>query len=180
MPEPLLVAAPFMIAAVVLAARFVGCGIDSDPLPGYGDTTGDGPGDDNPKPVKVTASFTGNGNFSATAGFPSKNEAKKPFNGAGVYSYSIPYWCDTIDLLLLGAGGGGTYAEISPIAGGGGGNWKVITLQRGSDIPWEATTINITVGQDGTGGSLATPTGGSGGDNTGSRGTAPADHHRTP
>jgi hypothetical protein len=168
MTEPLLVAAPLMIAAIVMAVRFVGCGIDSDPLPGYGDTTGDGPGDDNPKPVKVTAFFTGNGNFSATAGFPGNNAETKPYGGAGMYSFSIPYWCDTIDLLLLGAGGGGTYAEFTPSggAGGGAGGWKAITVQRGSDIPWATTTINITVGQGGAGGSLTTPTGGAGGDTT--------------
>lgn len=173
MTEPLLVAAPLMIAAIVMAVRFVGCGIDSDPLPGYGDESGDGPGDDNPKPVKVTAPFTGNGNLLATAGFPANNAVTQPYNGAGSYSYSIPYWCDTIDLLLLGAGGGGTYAEFTPGAGGGGGTWKAITVQRGSDIPWATTTINITVGQGGVGGSLATPTGGAGGDTTASWDTSP-------
>jgi hypothetical protein len=164
MTEPLLVAAPLMIAAIVMTVRFVGCGIDADALPGDGNTTGE----DNPTPVKVTASFTGNGNFSATAGFPANNPETKPYSGAGTYSYSIPYWCDTIDLLLLGAGGGGTYTEFTSGAGGGAGSWKAITVQRGSDIPWATTTINITVGQGGAGGSLATRTGGAGGDTTAS------------
>jgi hypothetical protein len=123
--------------------------------------------------VKVTAFFTGNGNFSATAGFPANNTDPKPYDGAGMYSYSIPYWCDTIDLLLLGAGGGGTYADFTPGAGGGAGSWKAVTVQRGSDIPWATTTINITVGQGGAGGSLANPTGGTGGDTTASWDTSP-------
>jgi hypothetical protein len=38
MNTSLLVAAPLMIAAIVMAFRFVGCGIDSDPCP----TTGTG------------------------------------------------------------------------------------------------------------------------------------------
>jgi hypothetical protein len=164
MTEPLLVAAPLVIAAIVMAVRFVGCGIDADPIDGYGTDNGDGPGDDNPKPVKVTAPFTGNGNFSATAGFPANTADTKEYDGAGTYSYSIPYWCDTIDLVLLGAGGGGTYAEFNPGGGGAGGDWKAKTVQRGSDISWATTTINITVGQGGAGGSLATPTGGTGGD----------------
>jgi hypothetical protein len=169
MTEPLLVAAPLMIAAIVMAVRFVGCGIDSDPLPDYGDTTDN----DNPKPVKVTASFTGDGTFSATAGFPANQPDTKEYDGAGTYSYSIPYWCDTIDLLLLGAGGGGTYPELTPSAGGGAGSWKAVTVQRGSDIPWATTAISITVGQGGAGGSLATPTGGPGGDTTASWDTSP-------
>jgi hypothetical protein len=163
MTESLLVAAPLMIAAIVMAVRFVGCGIDADPIDGYGTE-----GNDNPKPVKVTAPFTGNGNFSATAGFPANKPDTKEYDGAGMYSYSIPYWCDTIDLVLLGAGGGGTYSEFTPGGGGGGGSWKPITVQRGSDIPWATTIINITVGQGGAGGSLATPTGGTGGDTTAS------------
>ena len=168
MTEPLLVAAPLMIAAIVMAVRFVGCGIDADPIDGYG---GEGPG--KPKPVKVAGPFTGNGNLSATAGFPANKSDTKEYDGAGTYSYSIPYWCDTIDLVLLGAGGGGTYAEFAPGAGGGGGVWKALTVQRGSDIPWATTTINITVGQGGAGGSLATPTGGTGGDTTASWDTSP-------
>jgi hypothetical protein len=122
MPEPLLVGAPLLIAAIVMAVRFVGCGIDDSPLPN-GDTTGDGPGDDNPKPVKVNASFTGNGIFSATAGFPGMGDVTEDHkDGAGTYSFLIPYWCDTIDLLLLGAGGGGTYAEFNTGGGGGAGS----------------------------------------------------------
>ena len=43
MNASLLVAAPLMIAAIVMAVRFVGCGIDSDPIwDGNGDENGNG------------------------------------------------------------------------------------------------------------------------------------------
>ena len=166
MNEPLLVAAPLMIAAIVMAVRFVGCGIDADPIPGdY--TNGDGDGEDQ-KPLAVNANFTGQGTLSAQAGFPAGlSEDPHPYDNAGTYTYTIPYWCTTIDMILLGAGGGGGYGANDE-AGGGKGNWKAVTLQRGSDIPWEATSITITVGQGGAGGSLSSPQGGPGGDTTAS------------
>src|ERR1700761_7525231 len=146
MTEPLLVAAPLMIAAIVMALRFVGCGIDADPLPGDG--TDDGNGEDQ-KPVAVTANFTGDGVFSAQAEFPAGlTEDPKSYGTTGTYTYPIPYWCITIDLVLLGAGGGGGYGANDE-AGGGAGGWMTATVQRGSDIPWEATTITVTVGQGG-------------------------------
>lgn len=165
MNEPLLIAAPLMIAAIVMAVRFVGCGIDADPIDGYypGDENGEGQ-----KPVPVTANFTGKGVFSAQAGFPAGlTEDPKPFDISGTYTYPIPYWCTTIDLVLLGAGGGGGYGANDE-AGGGAGNWNTTSVQRGSDIPWEATTITVTVGQGGAGGSLSAPEGGPGGDTTAS------------
>jgi hypothetical protein len=151
MHDSLLVAAPLMIAAIVTAFRFVGCGIDSSPLPGYGDTNGNGNGNGNgAKPLTVRVNLTGNGALTAKAGFPGYDPATKPYPSAGTYAFAIPFWCTTIDLALLGAGGGGTYVE--PVVGGGAGEWQTVTLQRGSDIPWAATTINVTVGQGGSGG----------------------------
>ena len=106
--------------------------------------------------------------FSAQAGFPAGlTEDPKPFDTSGTYTYPIPYWCTTIDLVLLGAGGGGGYGANDE-AGGGAGNWNTTSVQRGSDIPWEATTITVTVGQGGAGGSLSAPEGGPGGDTTAS------------
>jgi hypothetical protein len=166
MNEPLLLAAPLMIAAIVMAVRFVGCGIDADPIDGYypGDPSEDNP----PKPVAVNADFTGHGVLSAQAGFPSDlTEDPKTYGTTGTYTYPIPYWCTTIDLILLGAGGGGGYGANDE-AGGAAGGWDTKTLQRGSDIPWEATTITVTVGQGGAGGSLSAPQGGPGGDTTAS------------
>jgi hypothetical protein len=173
MNSSLLVAAPLMIAAVATAFRFVGCGIDSDPLPGYGDTDGDGDGNGNgTKPKTYQGDLTGQGALSAQAGFPQNDADTQPYP-AGTYSYTIPYWCTTIDLILLGAGGGGTYDAFGNEVGGGAGNWKTVTAQRGSDIPWATTTINVTVGAGGAGGTLGVPQGGPGGDTTASWDTAP-------
>jgi hypothetical protein len=176
MNSSLLVAAPLMIAAVVMAFRFVGCGIDDSPLPGYGDTDGNGNGDgdgDGTKPKTYQGEFTGQGALSAQASFPPNGPDPQPYPNAGTYSYPIPYWCTTIDLILLGAGGGGTYDAFGNEVGGGAGDWKTVTLQRGSDIPWAATTINVTVGAGGAGGTLGVPQGGPGGDTTASWDTAP-------
>ena len=178
MHDSLLVAAPLVIAAVVMAFRFVGCGIDSDPLPYDGATDGDGDGNGNGngngnKPKTYQSDLTGQGALSAQASFPQNDPVPKPYPSAGTYSYAIPYWCTTIDLILLGAGGGGTYDAFGNEVGGGGGNWKTVTAQRGSDIPWATTTINVTVGAGGAGGTFGVPQGGPGGDTTASWDTAP-------
>jgi hypothetical protein len=172
MHDSLLVAAPLMIAAIVMAFRFVGCGIDSDPLPydGTGDENGNGKGT---KPLTVRANLSGTGTLTGKASFPGHDPAPKNYDTAGTYAFAIPFWCTTIDLILLGAGGGGTYASFSNGVGGGAGEWKKppVTLQRGSDIPWATTTINVTVGQGGAGGTPNAPDASPGGDTTASWGT---------
>jgi hypothetical protein len=171
--DSLLVAAPLMIAAVVMAFRFVGCGIDSDPLPYNGDESGDGNGNGNgTKPKTYQGDLTGQGTLTAKAGFPGHDPATKEYDGAGTYAFAIPFWCTTIDLILLGAGGGGTYFGDKFGVGGGAGEWNTVTLQRGSDIPWAATTINVTVGQGGSGGTPSAPDATPGGDTTASWDTA--------
>jgi hypothetical protein len=173
MHDSLLVAAPLMIAAVVMAFRFVGCGIDSDPLPGYGDGDGnDDGGNDGTKPKTYQGDLTGNGTLTAKTGFPGHDPATKEYDSAGTYAFAIPFWCTTIDLILLGAGGGGTYFGDQFGVGGGAGQWQQpAPLQRGSDIPWAATTINVTVGQGGSGGTPSAPAT-PGGDTTASWDTA--------
>jgi hypothetical protein len=169
MSSSLLVAAPLMIAAIVMAFRFVGCGIDSDPLPGYGDTGGNGDGNGNgTKPLTVKPNFTGTGSLTAQASFPGHDPTSKPYPGAGTYAFSIPFWCTRIDLVLLGAGGGGSYAPFSNGVGGGAGGWKTVTLARGTDIAWATTTINVTVGQGGSGGTPNAADATPGGDTTAS------------
>ncbi len=169
MHDSLLVAAPLMIAAIVMAFRFVGCGIDADPLP-Y-DPTGDGNGE-GPKPLTVKANLTGTGTLTGKASFPGHDATPKTYDTAGTYAFAIPFWCTRIDLVLLGAGGGGSYAPLGNGVGGGAGQLaRPRALKRGSDIPWAATTINVTVGQGGSGGTPnadATP----GGDTTASWDTA--------
>jgi Glycine-rich domain len=152
MNDSLLIAAPLMIAAIVMAVRFVGCG-----LPGA-----DPPPTNN---AVVTGNLTGHGIFSAKVESPESNPETQQYDKAGTYAYSIPYWCTTIDVILLGAGGGGGHGGTNDVGGGGGG-WKTATLQRGSDIPMAATTINVTVGQGGMGGTASAPEGTAGGDTT--------------
>jgi hypothetical protein len=171
MNSSLLVAAPLMIAAIVTALRFVGCGLDDSPLPYDGDGTGDD-GNDGRKPLTVKANLTGTGTLKGTASFPGHDPATQEYDSAGTYAFAIPFWCTTIDLILLGAGGGGTYFGDKFGVGGGAGDWKTATLQRGSDIPWATTTINVTVGQGGSGGTPSADAA-PGGDTTASWDTVP-------
>jgi hypothetical protein len=170
MTSSLLVAAPLMIAAIVMAFRFVGCGIDASQLPSDGDGDGDGNGDGNgngTKPLTVRANLTGTGTLTGTASFPSHDPATQRYDGADTYSFAIPFWCTRIDLVLLGAGGGGSYSDFGNGVVGGAGGWQTVTLARGTGIAWATTTIDVTVGQGGSGGApnvAATP----GGDTTAS------------
>jgi hypothetical protein len=98
--------------------------------------------------------------------FPENKPATQEYTTAGTYAYEIPYWCTAMDLILLGAGGGGTYGGINNGVGGGAGRWKTTTLERGSDIPWATTTISITVGQSGAPGAVTGASAMAGGDTT--------------
>jgi hypothetical protein len=98
--------------------------------------------------------------------FPENKPATQEYTTAGTYAYEIPYWCTAIDLILLGAGGGGTYGGINNGVGGGAGSWKTATLERDSDIPWATTSISITVGQGGAPGAVTGASAMAGGDTT--------------
>jgi hypothetical protein len=152
MNDSLLIAAPLMIAAIVMAFRFVGCGLAGP--------TGNG------VVVSVTGDVSGRGSLSATVSFPENKSATLQYTTAGTYTYQIPHWCTAIDVILLGAGGGGTYGGINNGVGGGAGSWKTATLERGSDIPWATTTISITVGQGGGPGTFTGASAMAGGDTT--------------
>jgi hypothetical protein len=39
------------------------------------------------------------------ASFPGNDPAAQEYDSAGTYAFAIPFWCTTIDLILLGAGG---------------------------------------------------------------------------
>jgi hypothetical protein len=174
MNSSLLVAAPLMIAAIVMAFRFVGCGIDSDPLPYNGNGENRNGNGDDTKPLTVRVNLSSTGTLTGTASFPGHDPYTQPYNGAGTYAFAIPFWCTRIDLVLLGAGGGGSYAALSNGVGGGAGEWKPVTLQRGTDIAWATTTINVTVGQGGSGGTPGAPSATPGGDTTASWDTTTA------
>jgi hypothetical protein len=98
--------------------------------------------------------------------FPENKPATQEYTTAGTYAYEIPYWCTAMDLILLGAGGGGTYGGINNGVGGGAGSWKTATLERDSDIPWATTSISITVGQGGAPGAVTGASAMAGGDTT--------------
>jgi hypothetical protein len=164
MTYSVLIAAPFLIAAIVMAFRFVGCTQDFGP---FEQQPGDGT---EVLKVHAVATLSGSGQLAAEAAFaPHKDPDNRDFAPQGVYSYDIPWWCIYIDLFLLGGGGGGSGGV--PVGNGGlGGSWKTVTLWRGSgpqppgvvQIPAATTSISITVGSGGAGG--ATP--GPGGDTT--------------
>ena len=87
----------------------------------------------------------------ASFGFPPNSPALSTINSTG--SYTIPRWCDYLDLIVLGAGGGGGGGNaILSGTGGNPGTFSSVTLQRGVDIAWTATSFSVTVGGGGGGG----------------------------
>ena len=70
------------------------------------------------------------------------------FAVAGAYTYNIPTWANFIDVILLGAGGGGAGGNASNGDGVGGkaGVFATITLRRGVDIPSSLTQITGVIG----------------------------------
>jgi hypothetical protein len=79
----------------------------------------------------------------------------------GAYAYQIPAFADTVDYVLLGAGGGSNAAGVGVITtklGGGAGQWVTGTLHRGTDIPWATDTITGLVGLGGPAGANGNPT----------------------
>jgi hypothetical protein len=77
--------------------------------------------------------------------------AQTSYTTPGGYTYTIPAWCNKIDVVLIGggAGGGGGGAGFNNGTGGGKGTWNGVTLTRGSSITWGTTTLNATVGAAG-------------------------------
>ena len=88
-------------------------------------------------------------NVSATAamGFPPTAETTTPVTASG--DYIIPRWCNYLDVIVLGGGGGALQGNFGTGAGGKAGSWNGITLTRGSSIPWTQTVIACTVGSGG-------------------------------
>ncbi|AXH49779.1 minor tail protein [Gordonia phage Pleakley] len=91
---------------------------------------------------------------SAAAAFSAAGPALTTYSTSGAFSYPIPPWALYIDIILLGAGGGGSGGNSFGADGRGGfaGSWNAIRLVRGSDIPWTESTITGTVGTRGNGG----------------------------
>lgn len=74
---------------------------------------------------------------------------------SGTYTYDIPTWANYIDVVLVGAGGGGRGGDPGFGRSGDGGfagSWQGETLVRGTDFPTGATTLSFVVGDGGPGG----------------------------
>ena len=87
------------------------------------------------------------------------------FNSAGSSSIPIPSWANFVERIVLGGGGGGRRGGGFGLTGEGGDNgaWAASTLVRGTDFTG-VTSISITVGAGGFGGSSsAGESGGNGG-----------------
>jgi hypothetical protein len=84
------------------------------------------------------------------------------FSAAGANTYAIPSWANQLDVVMVGAGGGGRGGNNVGVHGMGGdaGVWVGETLVRGVDFPVGATTITINVGTGGAGSAVAAPGGG--------------------
>jgi hypothetical protein len=76
------------------------------------------------------------------------------FDLPGPFSFTPPWWCDELDVILLDGGDGGQPGSAKfPGAGGRAGRWSVTTLVRGVDF---TDTVSGVVGSGGRGGSSTT------------------------
>ena len=105
------------------------------------------------KTVSVT---TAGGTANYTSAFVYYNNyspATTSYTTAGSGSYPIPAWCTRIDVVVIGGGGGGNGGGAGNNNGGGGGagTWSAVTLYRGTDLTWGATSLSYTVGTGGNG-----------------------------
>lgn len=55
--------------------------------------------------MATTTAFGASTTLNTAAAFPATAAVITPFTAAG--TYTIPWWCNKIDIVLLGAGGGG-------------------------------------------------------------------------
>ncbi len=76
--------------------------------------------------------------------------ASTSYTAAGSGAYSIPLWCNKIDVIVMGGGGSGGGSLFGAWGGGGNaGSYASTTLVRGVDLAWGATTIAYAVGAGG-------------------------------
>lgn len=116
-------------------------------------------------PTGVTVSGNNGGSW-ASISYTILPMGYTTYTASGAYTYTIPTWCNKIDVLVLGGGQGGGGGSAGNGTGGQCGSWVVTTLQRGVGIPWSTTTITGTVGAGGTAGGAGGGTGGTGGTST--------------
>ena len=86
----------------------------------------------------------------ATNGWHAQSATNQTFTAAG--TYTIPYWCRYIDLVLVGGGASGQTGNGGNGQAGKGGNassWVTVTLERGVDIALTAISLTVAVGAGG-------------------------------
>ena len=97
------------------------------------------------------------------------------FTTVGSATYTVPAWCNFVDVIVLGGGQGGGAGTVGLTgSGGNAGSWNSALLSRGtSNLPWETTSISVTVGAGGIKGAQFTydTPGGAGGASSISTGT---------
>ncbi len=116
-------------------------------------------------PVGVTVSGNNGGSW-ASFSYTMLPMGYTTYTATGAYTYTIPTWCNKIDVLLVSGGSGGWGGAVGNGAGGNAGTWSTATLQRGKDIPWSTTSITGSVGGGGTAGAGGGGAGGAGGNTT--------------
>lgn len=98
----------------------------------------------------VAAAFGGGGTLTATAGFPSHSAELTSYTTPGSYTYTIPYWCNKFDIIVLGGGGaGGKGGLLNTGPGGSAATWQTVTITRGTDIGWSTASVTGNVGAKG-------------------------------
>lgn len=124
--------------------------------------------------ITAPSSFTPTGSqdvpWFGLGGFLFAGPSTSVYTIAGVHTYTIPTWMkwgDNIDIIALGAGGGGENSSFYLTGQGGNpGNWTTRTVVYGVDIPTSTTTLAVDVGAGGSGGSGLFGPGHTGGDST--------------
>lgn len=68
----------------------------------------------------------------------------------GTYTFSIPFWANYIDVIVIGGGGGaGAGGFLATGVGGSPGQWAGQVIQRSTDFLSAETTLTVTVGGGG-------------------------------
>lgn len=100
----------------------------------------------------ITGPLAGSGQLGAAIRFATVAETTTQYTANA--TYTIPWWCTHIDLVLLGGGGGGSSGNGAIGTGHGGlaAPWTNYTLVRGVDFPWDATSFTVVRGAGGAAG----------------------------
>lgn len=126
---------------------------------------------DGARQIVVTNPAGGTGSASFTFYAPRAAETATYTSGSG--NYTIPVWCNKVDVVCCGGGQGGG-PGTGGVTGRGGqkGSWSGATVTRGSGVTWATTTLAYAVGAGGARGAAGTwPNPGANGSNSTAAGT---------